>query len=101
MNKLPSELKIGPITWKITYGKTGKDAVGLTHSHKNEIIIFHKLNEEQKKVTLLHEILHAIAYTYGFYPDKKNLEESVVSIFTVPLLSVFIENPELKKYLFN
>lgn len=101
MTKPPSVIKIGPITWKVKYGKTGNDAVGLTHTHKNEIIIFHKLNEEQKKVTLLHEILHAIAYTYGFYPDKKNLEESIVSIFTVPLLMVFSENPKLKRYLFD
>lgn len=97
--KPPSSVKVGPLVWKILYKRGLKDAVGETHLRRQVICIEKGVPDSSIKVTLLHEIFHAIAWTYGFHPDKKDLEESVVSLFSAAILGVFQDNPEVLAYL--
>lgn len=94
----PTSIKIGPSEWTIKYKKSLGEVVGLTKPHKHEILI--EIHPEQSmRATLIHEILHAICWTYGFYPDMDELEEAVVSVLAVPLLLLIQDNPDLVAYL--
>ncbi len=95
----PRTVKIGSTRWKILYPRTIEGAVGLTFGSKHEIHVLSGLPEQEMRATLLHELLHAIAWAYGFHPDKSELEESVVSLFSTPLLTILQENATLARYL--
>lgn len=97
----PTSIKIGLAEWTITYGKkTAKgEEVGLTSPAKHTIWVYGGMHEQSIRTTLLHGVMHAIAWTYGFYPGGKDIEEAVVSMFAAPLLTVLQENATLREYL--
>lgn len=101
MTKRPTSVKVGPTRWKIRYvvDVDGEGSVGITAPNKHEIRIYTKMPEPSVRSTLLHEILHVIAWTYGFHPPKSNPEEAVVSLFTVPLLTTLQNNGKVTAYL--
>lgn len=104
MTERPVEIKIGLSIWEILYESDeylgGDDEhVGLTRPTEHRIYVLGLMPEQSVRTTLLHEILHAIAWTYGFYPGGKDIEEAVVSLFAAPLLTILQENDKVRAYL--
>lgn len=104
MTTRPTEIKIGLSPWKIFYESEeylGGEAeqVGLTRPAEHCIYVYGLMPEQSVRTTLLHEILHAIAWTYGFHPGGKDIEEAVVSLFAAPLLTILQENDTVRAYL--
>ena len=90
---------IGSLYWKIFWDKDIVDAIGLCHFDTQEIWIQRDLNPISQKHVFLHELLHAIWYSYNLTPRKSELEEDIVSVMTVALLQVLKDNNKVASYL--
>lgn len=109
--KLPKTVKIGTQTWTITERARKSDAslfedsYGYTLDKDNQIVIDANLPESRKRTTLLHELLHALRFTYGgaTIPGKGTTfgewEHYFIALYEEPLISVLHENPDLVEFL--
>ena len=97
----PRSVVIGGLTWKIFWNKDIPDALGLTHYDSREIWLLKSMDEIDKKSVFLHELLHAIWWSYTLKPrtDKKHFEEDVVSQLAPAILHVLQDNKSIAKYL--
>ena len=99
--KIPERIKIGYQDVAIeretsTFSKQ-TDSYGEYDHRKNTITIQTQLSDLDEANTLLHEILHGIAYihslTVGGMPlDKEDKEEIVINQMTNGLMEVFRDN---------
>ena len=106
--KIPERIKIGYQDVVIeretsTFSKQ-TDSYGEYDHRKNSITIQTQLSDLDEADTLLHEILHGIAYinslTVGGMPlDKEEKEEIVINQMTNGLMQVFRDNKWLLDFL--
>lgn len=116
---MPSEVRVGTVVYKVT--ADADDWMRIEHSTKTSGYYGHTQNTEAtiylnagatpdvQRLTLWHEVLHALAETVMGSPDFRNLpgapdsksdaEESVVRMFEHSTLAVLRDNPELVAYL--
>lgn len=100
--KRPNKAIICSTPWTISYHRDlGSPEAGITYLLEHKIKICSRMPEQAIKATLLHELLHALSWTFGFHPDPEELEESVVSLFSAPLLQLLQENDKIRTYLFE
>lgn len=97
--KTPYKFKHNYRTWTIKLKKKitndqGQELLGLCHTDTHVIDISEAQNNEEKRATLLHELLHA-AFPPGVVGHKK--EEQIVSGLEDPLLYLLEEIGWLKK----
>ena len=104
------KIKIGPLTYTLKYTDGNKlnleedweapddeTAYYGAVSHKNQVIFINKYNtEEREKLSLLHEIIHAVSEQY----DAGLLEGQVISL-TNGIIDVMDRNPWLRKKLWS
>ena len=95
------KIKIGPYNWTFidNSSKTGRDNLGLCEYSKLLILISNKIPPDVKKVTILHELLHAFFDSSGLQPKD---EENIVDTLANQLLLFIQNNPEFfKKYILD
>ena len=102
--KRPKEIVIASLKWRIDYNpKLSANTFGMCDSAKLLIQIASTPDsEEVRKSTLLHEIIHALFFTYGFKPnfeDRDDTEEEIVSFISSALYDTFAKNPEVSRYI--
>lgn len=101
MTKPPELLRIFGRTYRVlkeTVGGLGQDRVG-SCDNINQIIVIDALQSPVEEAdTLLHEVLHAIAYTMKIGLDLDD-EEKVVAALATGLLGVIQDNPEFGEWL--
>lgn len=108
---LPKQIKIGSHNWSVTEVKRKNqpddEHYGFTSSKDGSITIDSDMPESIKRVTLLHEILHAIRFTFGgsYTPPKattyEEWEHYFIGLYEEPLSLIIRENPELMEYLLS
>lgn len=106
---MPSKIKIGSQIWDVSEQsrKTAYDdeVFGYTSSKDFTIVLDQGLALGVKRVTLLHELMHAIRFTFGgsFVPAKSTTytewEHYWIGLYEEPLVMVLRDNPELVKFL--
>lgn len=106
---LPAHVKIGTHNWSVTEVKRKNqpdgEHYGFTNDKDASITIDSEMPESIKRVTLVHEILHAIRFTFGgsYSPPKgttyEEWEHYFIGMYEEPLTMVLRDNPELMKYL--
>jgi hypothetical protein len=109
---LPDAVYIGPVRWRIsdsqadwnTYAQAGGyrlgvDIVGATLNRQALILIDPHEDPQVQRVTLLHEILHAIAWTVGTYAMGEMSQERWTNTITPTLLDTIRCNAELFAWL--
>lgn len=101
----PSEIYIGSLRWSIDWNaKLKSGTLGLCESSDFEIKISkHLKSDDSKRSTLLHEIIHAIYFTYGFKPSQKDAhehEEEVVAFVSSALYDTLVRNPSVAYFIF-
>ena len=64
--------------------------MGLCRYQANEILIKKGLSDADKKITLIHEILHAVLGQLGF--EKENDNENMIKSLSTALYLVLSEN---------
>ena len=106
---LPTHVKIGTHNWTITEVKRKNqpdgEHYGFTNDKDASITIDSEMPTSIKRVTLVHEILHAIRFTFGgsYSPSKgttyDDWEHYFIGLYEEPLTMVLRDNPELMAYL--
>ena len=86
--------------WPDTFATT-EEAEGEFFAKEGKIgIKGSTINSAHGANTLLHEVLHAIAYQYAISDIlKEHKEEKLVNTFTNGLMAVFVDNPWLLDYI--
>lgn len=108
---LPKTIKVGSQIWEVTEQKRKHNSdfqvgtYGYTVEKDNTIVLDSDMALSIRRVTLLHEILHAVRYTFGgsYRPTKatsfEDWEHYFIGIYEEPLLMVLRDNPELVEFL--
>ncbi len=108
---IPSSVKIGTQVFDIVLRDRKSDGMlndatfGYTLDTENLIVIDSTLKLSKQRITLLHEILHAIhaVFDTSVKPTKKDdfdvCEHYFIGVYEEALLLVLRDNPELIKYL--
>jgi hypothetical protein len=107
--KLPKSVKIGTQVWEITEQKrkhsVTNDHFGFTSPTNNTIVLDSEQVLSMKRVTLFHELLHAIKITFGgsYQPSKatsfEEFEHYFIGLYEEPVVLMFRDNPELVEFL--
>lgn len=110
-SKLPTSVKIGSHNWTITEIKRKNqpdgDHYGFTNDKDASITIDSEMPDSVKRVTILHEIMHAIRFTFGgsYTPPKstsyEDMEHYFIGLYEEPMTMVLRDNPELVAYLLD
>lgn len=113
---IPSTIQIGAVTYTVTTDEVDwlryenaeqcKGAYGHTDSMAAVIYISPVTSSDNQRLTLWHEVMHALCETAMGSPNWDHLgegpterEERVVRYFESPTLLVLRDNPELVTYL--
>lgn len=107
--KIPTSVKIGSQIWEVSVQKRKHSAepenYGWTSSKDNTIVLDAELPESVMRITLFHELLHAIRFTFGgsFKPSKSTefheWEHYWIGIYEEPVVMMLRDNPDLVVYL--
>ena len=106
-------IKIGPQRFTIIERSPDEDgmlsdgAYGYTLDSKNVIVIASDLGNGKQKITLLHEVLHAIRMSNEGMPkpskddDFEAWEHYFIAMYETGLLAVLKDNPKLTEWLLD
>jgi hypothetical protein len=98
----PKVIKVGPFPFRVVR-KPDKIAdgekVGDTSIARSRIRYAADQSMMQKRATLLHEVLHAVAHTAAIDDEEKLTQEEWIGRIESGLLGVLRENPDLVKFL--
>ena len=108
---MPKSIKIGTQVWEVSEQKRKHNSdfhegtYGYTIDKDNTIVLDVEMPVSRKRTTLLHELLHAIRFTYGGVttPSKSSnfadWEHYFIGLYEEPLITVLQENPDLADFL--
>jgi Zn-dependent peptidase ImmA (M78 family) len=100
MTKLPKSVKIGGSLISIKKNELEDAEFGKYHNHKSLIEVSNSIDDQQIKLTVFHEILHAIFFERGLrHSISKEQEEILVSALESAIYSFIKDNPKFVKYL--
>lgn len=70
-NQYPKELLINGLNWRVIFVDQieGKNTLGLCDSETKTIQLVRKMEPKERAVSFIHEVLHAIEYSYNFDID--------------------------------
>jgi hypothetical protein len=102
--KKPDKVKLGHREYKIKY-ITNKEAskrqiYGEVDTNLQIIVVDQSLDKLNTSNTILHEVMHILAYNYQWNLPAKT-EELIAETSVNGLMDCFAENPEILKYIYN
>ena len=99
--KLPKTIKEGPYDYKVKHKKIDPECerVGDFDSTTSKIRVTTGLDDIRTVETLMHEICHAIFYSYGISNHLE--EENIVGLMSTGLAAVLRDNPEFLDILYK
>ena len=80
---LPERVQIGPWEWRVEPSSripSENDSMGETSLDDHIIRLGHHITPSQAAVTFLHEMLHAVIFTYGVKEHLKDEEKTVKTL---------------------
>lgn len=109
----PEHVQVGPTRWRISDqeedwhawekdgGRKQNKLHGGTWPSKALILVNADTDVQQQRVTLLHEVMHALVDTYVYFKkdSDKETEEGWCSTTDAGLLDVLRRNPDLVRWL--
>jgi Zn-dependent peptidase ImmA (M78 family) len=115
--KMPTKVKIGTQNWTIVERSADLDdalsssAYGYTLTRSSTIVIDAGATPSRKRQTLLHELLHAIRYSFGnmIVPSSNDDESKTtdawehyfIGIYEEGVLAILRDNPAVTEYLLS
>jgi len=99
IKKMPSKIKVGYFDYIVKENKDLVTDMGQTKLDKLLIEVDTCYPDQIVKETLLHECLHAVLKDTFIFNDE--VEEKLVTMISPMLMSLIVDNPELKSYLFD
>lgn len=113
MSKLPESIKIGAQVFSVVQRSRKEDGMlndgsyGYTLDTENLIVIDAEMHISKKRVTVVHEIMHAIRLINDspIKPKKEDEFEDVehyfIAMWEANLIQVLKDNPKLKNWIFE
>lgn len=106
---LPKVARIGPLRYRISTkasewvaSEQNPEALYGYTDHERGTIVLHKHTAPaMRRVVLLHELLHATAFTAGQIHNKKRTEEEWVVMVAPMLLDALRRSPEVVAFLLS
>lgn len=110
---LPKKIRVGSQIWEITEQKRKHNSEFLdgtyayTVDKDNTIVLDAEMAHSIRRVTLFHEVLHAIRFVFGgsFKPKRdttyEEWEHYWIGLYEEPVLMVLRDNPELLAFLLS
>lgn len=111
--KTPKQIKIGTHYFEVTEQKRKHNSdfqdgtYGYTIDKDNTIVLDIEMPLSMKRVTLFHEVLHAIRFIYGgsYQPPKTTTygewEHYWIGMVEEPVVQVLRDNPEFAEFLLS
>ena len=110
MPKLPSQVLLGSQLWSVTEADSNTDpslyenVFGYTLERSNRIVLDKDLPLSRKRQVFLHELLHAMRFTFGnptlpVKGDVSDWEHYFIAIYEEGVLLMLRDNPEVLEYL--
>ena len=113
---MPASIRVGSVVYTVTIDPDDwmryehkvqiKGDYGHTQNLEATIYVNPEATPDVQRVTLWHEVMHALCYTVMGAPDwhhlgkeKSDREEAVVAAFESPIVCVLRDNPDLIAYL--
>jgi hypothetical protein len=108
---IPKMIRIGTQEWSIVEHSSKEDGMlyednyGYTLERRNMIVIDKDASDTRKKQVVMHEVLHAIRFTFftgnkmGSKLSFEDTEHYFIGMYEETLLMVFKDNPDLLTYL--
>lgn len=99
VDKPPGKVVVGPFTYTVVVdeGRIPSDLYGACDKGHHIISLHPNQSAQRLRVTLVHELLHALCDVTGVDDDK--VEERVVTVLAPVLLGLLRGNPRLVKWL--
>lgn len=99
MSRCPSSIRVGPYDYRIEWKDkiNDEDDLGLCSNGTHLLKVKNSKNAVLCVDTLLHEIYHAIWWTYGVHDEDK--QERIVSATSTAWTQVFRDNPTLMPWI--
>lgn len=108
--KIPTKVRIGAQNYKVSERLQTEDggltdALAYTLVESNLIVVRKEMPEDRKRSILVHEIMHALIYSFTRQDrqekneDFDGWEHYFIGIMQEPLLMVLRDNPDLVAYL--
>lgn len=104
----PGRVRVGPLTYRLKVGgrrwaeavraEDASDLLGVTTNHDSRIAIAPDQPPELERMTVAHELLHALVFVAGCDLEPE-LEESVVTQLAPLLVDTLRRNPQMVTYL--
>ena len=92
----PERLWFGYRLWRVLQGPIPDS--GSVQYDTHTIMLQESQHPADKADTLVHELLHIIAYEYALFDDDDH-EERVVTAMANGLIQLLVRNPDLGRYL--
>jgi hypothetical protein len=113
---MPATVRVGSVTFRVTtdpddwmrieHKNQRKGDYGFTGYHEATIYINPESTPDTQRLTLWHEVMHAMCEAVMGSPDWRGLgkekaarEEAVIAAFESPIVCVLRDNPPLVAYL--
>lgn len=97
-----TKVKIGPVDYEIKiFPERIKNQYGACVYAHQIIYLSQDMKHQVASDTLLHEVLHAIWHEAGIEHNEILIEETVVRNVATWLRMVFVDNPQLVKFILN
>lgn len=113
---MPASIRVGSVTFRVTtdpddwmrieHKNQRKGDYGFTGYHEATIYINPESTPDTQRLTLWHEVMHAMCEAvmgspdwHGLGKEKAAREEAVVAAFESPIVCVLRDNPALVAYL--
>lgn len=105
----PRKIQLGPLKWKVRFvdarwvDADGDEAVGYCDCVHLEIVVASRRPAAAIRQTFVHELIHALAYSYGLIVPKRGdddeREEAVCVSWAVPWWQFMEHNPKTVSWL--
>jgi len=98
-------IKIGGMEWEVCLDSDSQERLseeqhfGSTHLQYQKFLLTISHKPQQQKSTMLHEIIHAVSFT--FMPGKLALAEDQVKVLANGLYQVLRDNPWVVDFITN
>ena len=115
---MPATVRVGSVTYRVTidpddwirveHKVQSKGDYGHCQNIEATIYVNPEATPDVQRVTLWHEVMHALCTAvmgspdwHGLGKEKHDREEAVVSAFESPIVLVLRDNPDLTAYLLS
>jgi len=99
------KIKLNNFVWEVSLAPLDESLFGLTDMVNLKIYLSPKMNIQNVRPTIIHELVHATMYSYGIYmnenDDSKLSREQLCEFVAMHLDNISLNASKIEEKLFN